>query len=198
MSLTRRTLAAAAPVHAGRRAPRRLRADHGICPPPTRPPTSTARTWRSSPPTSTRPRPASSRSRCTPTHPLQGAEIKRAVQGGQAQIGEILLVNYQNEWQIFGADGLPFLADSYDESMKLYKAQKPLLEEARRAGHDAAVRGGPAAAGHLRQEADRRGADLKGVSGAPTARPPRASPNSWARSRSRSGRRALAGPWPPA
>jgi TRAP-type C4-dicarboxylate transport system substrate-binding protein len=51
------------------------------------------------------------------------------VQGGQAQIGEILLVNYQNEWQIFGADGLPFLADSYDESMKLYKAQKPLLEK---------------------------------------------------------------------
>jgi TRAP-type C4-dicarboxylate transport system substrate-binding protein len=51
------------------------------------------------------------------------------VQGGQAQIGEILLVNYQNEWQIFGADGLPFLADSYDESMKLYRAQKPLLDK---------------------------------------------------------------------
>jgi TRAP-type C4-dicarboxylate transport system substrate-binding protein len=56
-------------------------------------------------------------------------EIKRAVQQGQAQIGEILLVNFQNEWQIFGADGLPFLADSYDESMKLYKAQKPFLEK---------------------------------------------------------------------
>ena len=51
------------------------------------------------------------------------------MQGGQAQIGEILLVNFQNEWQIFGADGLPFLADSYDESAKLYKAQKPLLEK---------------------------------------------------------------------
>ncbi|NKE65984.1 TRAP transporter substrate-binding protein [Ramlibacter sp. RBP-2] len=56
-------------------------------------------------------------------------EIKRAVQQGQAQIGEILLVNFQNEWQIFGADGLPFLADSYDESMRLYKAQKPFLEK---------------------------------------------------------------------
>jgi TRAP-type transport system periplasmic protein len=56
-------------------------------------------------------------------------EIKRAVQQGQAQIGEILLVNYQNEWQIFGADGLPFLADSYDEALKFYKAQKPLLEK---------------------------------------------------------------------
>lgn len=60
---------------------------------------------------------------------FKAPEIKRAVQGGQAQIGEILLVNYQNEWQIFGVDGLPFLADSYDESMKLYKAQKPALDK---------------------------------------------------------------------
>lgn len=60
---------------------------------------------------------------------FKAPEIKRAVQQGQAQAGEILLVNFQNEWQIFGADGLPFLADSYDESMKLYKAQKPLLEK---------------------------------------------------------------------
>ena len=60
---------------------------------------------------------------------FKAPEIKRAVQGGQAQAGEILLANYQNEWQLFGADGLPFLADSYDESMKLYKAQKPLLEK---------------------------------------------------------------------
>ena len=60
---------------------------------------------------------------------FKAPEIKRAVQGGQAQIGEILLVNFQNEWQIFGADGLPFLADSYDAAMKLYGAQKPLLEK---------------------------------------------------------------------
>jgi TRAP-type C4-dicarboxylate transport system substrate-binding protein len=60
---------------------------------------------------------------------FKAPEIKRAVQGGQAQIGEILLVNFQNEWQPFGADGLPFLADSYDESMKLYRAQKPLLDK---------------------------------------------------------------------
>ena len=60
---------------------------------------------------------------------FKAPEIKRAVQGGQAQAGEILLANYQNEWQLFGADGLPFLADSYDSSMKLYKAQRPLLEK---------------------------------------------------------------------
>ena len=60
---------------------------------------------------------------------FKAPEIKRAVQGGQAQIGEILLVNFQNEWQLFGADGVPFLADSYDASMKLYKAQKPFLDK---------------------------------------------------------------------
>ena len=60
---------------------------------------------------------------------FKAPEIKRAVQGGQAQIGEILLVNYQNEWQIFGADGIPFLADSYDGSMKLWRAQKPMLDK---------------------------------------------------------------------
>ncbi len=60
---------------------------------------------------------------------FKAPEIKRAVQGGQAQMGEILLAAYQNEWQMFGADGLPFLATSYDASMKLYKAQKPILEK---------------------------------------------------------------------
>ncbi len=60
---------------------------------------------------------------------FKAPEIKRAVQGGQAQAGEILLVNFGNEWPIYSADGMPFLADSYDEAMKLYKAQKPLLEK---------------------------------------------------------------------
>ncbi len=60
---------------------------------------------------------------------FKAPEIKRAVQGGQAQMGEILLANFQNEWQIYGADGLPFLADSFETSAKLYKAQKPLLEK---------------------------------------------------------------------
>jgi len=60
---------------------------------------------------------------------FKAPEIKRAVQGGQAQMGEILLANFQNEWQIFGVDGLPFLADSYEASAKLYKAQRPLLEK---------------------------------------------------------------------
>ena len=56
-------------------------------------------------------------------------EIKRAVQGGQAQIGEILLVNFENEDPLYGLDGIPFLATSYGESMKLYKASRKTLED---------------------------------------------------------------------
>jgi len=60
---------------------------------------------------------------------FKAPEIKRAVQQGQAQVGEILLVNFENENPLFGADGVPFLATSYAESMKLYRAQKPVLEK---------------------------------------------------------------------
>jgi TRAP-type C4-dicarboxylate transport system substrate-binding protein len=56
-------------------------------------------------------------------------EIKRAVQGDQAQIGEILLVNFENEDAFYGLDGVPFLATSYSDSMKLYKASRKTLED---------------------------------------------------------------------
>lgn len=56
-------------------------------------------------------------------------EIKRAVQTGNAQMGEFFLVSFQNESQIFGVDGLPFLVKDYDQAFKLYQAQKPLLEK---------------------------------------------------------------------
>ena len=60
---------------------------------------------------------------------FKAPEIKRAVQGGQAQIGEILLVNFENENPIFGTDGIPFLASSFADSKKLYAAQKPVLDK---------------------------------------------------------------------
>lgn len=56
-------------------------------------------------------------------------EIKRAVQGGQVQAGEFFMVSFQNEWQPYGLDGLPFLAGNYDEAWKLYQAQRPALEK---------------------------------------------------------------------
>lgn len=58
---------------------------------------------------------------------FKAPEIKRAVQGGQAQAGEILLVNFENENPLWGLDGLPFLATSYEQAAKLWKAQKPAL-----------------------------------------------------------------------
>jgi TRAP-type C4-dicarboxylate transport system substrate-binding protein len=60
---------------------------------------------------------------------FKAPEIKRAVQGGQAQAGEILLVNFENEDPLYGIDGVPFLATSYGESMKLYKASRKALED---------------------------------------------------------------------
>jgi TRAP-type C4-dicarboxylate transport system substrate-binding protein len=59
---------------------------------------------------------------------FKAPEIKRAVQGGQAQAGEILLVNFENEDPLFGLDGVPFLATSYAESLKLYKASRKTLD----------------------------------------------------------------------
>ena len=89
---------------------------------------------------------------------FKATEIKRAVQGGQAQIGEILLVNFENENPIYGADGMPFLATSYAESKKLDDgAEAAARQAARRAGHEAALHGALAAAGHLREQGDRLG-----------------------------------------
>lgn len=67
------------------------------------------------------------------THPsgslFKGNEIKRAVQTGQAPIGERLLSAHQNENPIFGLDSVPFLATSFDASDKLWAAAKPTMEK---------------------------------------------------------------------
>src|SRR5947209_3341278 len=60
---------------------------------------------------------------------FKAPEIKRAVQGGQAQIGEILLSGYSNEDPIFGVDSVPFLATSYADARKLWAASKKATEE---------------------------------------------------------------------
>jgi TRAP-type C4-dicarboxylate transport system substrate-binding protein len=60
---------------------------------------------------------------------FKAPEIKRAVQGGQAQAGEILLVNFSNEDPIYGLDGIPFLATGYADAKKLYAASKKTLED---------------------------------------------------------------------
>jgi TRAP-type C4-dicarboxylate transport system substrate-binding protein len=60
---------------------------------------------------------------------FKATEIKRAVQGGQAQVGEILLSGYSNEDPIYGVDSVPFLATSYADARKLWEASKKATEE---------------------------------------------------------------------
>ena len=60
---------------------------------------------------------------------FKAPEIKRAVQTGQAQLGEVLLSLHENEDPIYGVDVIPFLATSYPESMKLWQASKPAIEK---------------------------------------------------------------------
>jgi TRAP-type C4-dicarboxylate transport system substrate-binding protein len=60
---------------------------------------------------------------------FKAPEIKRAVQSGQAQIGEILISGYSNEDPVFGIDSVPFLATSYPEAAKLWKASRKPLED---------------------------------------------------------------------
>ena len=60
---------------------------------------------------------------------FKAPEIKRAVQGGQAQMGEILISGYSNEDPVFGVDSVPFLATSYADSAKLWKASKKAIED---------------------------------------------------------------------
>ena len=56
-------------------------------------------------------------------------EIKRAVQSGQAQVGEILLAAYANENPIYALDGVPFLATGYGDAKKLYEASKTPMDK---------------------------------------------------------------------
>ena len=60
------------------------------------------------------------------THPngslFGGNDIKRAVATGQAPIGERLISAHANENPLYGVDSIPFLATSFDDSEKLWKA----------------------------------------------------------------------------
>jgi TRAP-type C4-dicarboxylate transport system substrate-binding protein len=61
-------------------------------------------------------------------------EIKRAVQAGQAQIGEVIISGLANEDALYALDTVPFLATGYADSKKLWQASKPAVE-ARLAKH---------------------------------------------------------------
>ncbi len=60
---------------------------------------------------------------------LKHPEIKNGVRKGVVPIGEVLISRLSNEDPVFALDSVPFLATSYDASMKLYQASKPVLEK---------------------------------------------------------------------
>jgi TRAP-type C4-dicarboxylate transport system substrate-binding protein len=58
---------------------------------------------------------------------FKAPDIKRAVQTGQVQIGEVLISLHENEDPIFGVDVVPFVATSFAQSRKLWEASKPFI-----------------------------------------------------------------------
>jgi TRAP-type C4-dicarboxylate transport system substrate-binding protein len=60
---------------------------------------------------------------------FKAPEIKRAVQTGQAQAGEVLISLHENEDAVFGADVVPFLATSFADAKKLWTASRPAIEK---------------------------------------------------------------------
>lgn len=60
---------------------------------------------------------------------IKHPDILRAVSTGQVNIAEFLLGQFGNEDPVFAADNVPFVATGYDNAMKFYKAQRPLLEK---------------------------------------------------------------------
>ncbi|MBP0445181.1 TRAP transporter substrate-binding protein [Roseomonas sp. SSH11] len=55
-------------------------------------------------------------------------QIKRGVQQGQVQLGEILLSAYGNEDPFFEVDGVPLLAPSFEAAVKLAQLARPYVE----------------------------------------------------------------------
>lgn len=62
----------------------------------------------------------------------KGDEIKRAVQTGQALIGERLLSAHENETPLYAFESQPFLATTFDEAAVLWEAAKPIVERTMR------------------------------------------------------------------
>ena len=60
---------------------------------------------------------------------IKHPEIKRAVQTGQVNIGEVLISVLSNENPIFAFDSTPFLANSYPATQKLWGIARPYIEK---------------------------------------------------------------------
>ena len=60
---------------------------------------------------------------------IKHPEIKRAVQTGQVNIGELLISVLSNENAIFAFDSNPFLAPNYPAAKKLWRVARPYIEK---------------------------------------------------------------------
>src|SRR3954462_798389 len=60
---------------------------------------------------------------------IKHPDILRAVSTGQVNMAEFLLGQFGNEDPVFAADNVPFVAPGYDNALKFYQAQKPMLEK---------------------------------------------------------------------
>ncbi len=60
---------------------------------------------------------------------IKHPEIKRAVQTGQVNIGELLVSVLSNENPIFAFDSNPFLAPNYNAAKKLWQVARPYIDK---------------------------------------------------------------------
>ncbi|GKS97450.1 TRAP transporter substrate-binding protein [Acidovorax sp. SUPP2825] len=58
------------------------------------------------------------------------SEITAKVRSGDLAAGEVLLSTMASDNRIAGADAIPFIVNSYDDALRLWNAQRPLLQEA--------------------------------------------------------------------
>lgn len=59
---------------------------------------------------------------------IKQPDVKRAVQTGQVQIGELLMSMHSNENAVFGVDSVPFMAKNAEEGRKLLRITRPRIE----------------------------------------------------------------------
>lgn len=60
---------------------------------------------------------------------IRHQEIKNAVRSRQVEIGEFIISNLANEHPLFALDSVPFVATSFEDSLKMYEVSKPALEK---------------------------------------------------------------------
>ncbi|MDA8443644.1 TRAP transporter substrate-binding protein [Paracidovorax valerianellae] len=57
------------------------------------------------------------------------SEIVGKVRSGDLAAGEVLLSSMASDTRIAGADAIPFIVHSYDDALRLWNAQRPILQE---------------------------------------------------------------------